>query len=196
VLDAHARARAGAPIFPVPAPRILDQRHFAVGERDGDLERAGARASVRVEHGGGVYRWPARIDRIEAAVDSATRTFNVIVRVDDPAARGVTVSGDAAAAPPLLVGMYAAVDIEGIDPGPQARVPRRALRDGNVLWLLDAAGKVSVRPVRVLQEANNQVVVSAQGLPARARVVVSDLKVVTDGMRVREIGAAAGRPPS
>ncbi|MEX1074022.1 MAG: hypothetical protein WEC13_02670, partial [Burkholderiales bacterium] len=75
------------------------------------------------------------------------------------AARGEAVSGDPAAAPPLLVGMYAAVDIEGIDPGPQARVPRRALRDGNVLWLLDAAGKVSVRPVRVLQEANNQVVV-------------------------------------
>jgi hypothetical protein len=92
--------------------------------------------------------------------------------------------------------MYAAVDIEGIDPGPQARVPRRALRDGSVLWLLDAAGRVSVRPVRVLQETNNQVVVSAQGLPAPARVVVSDLKVVTDGMRVREIGAAAGRPPS
>jgi hypothetical protein len=31
-------------------------------------------------------------------------------------------------------------------------------------------------------------------MPADARVVTSDLKVVTDGMRVREIGAAARRP--
>jgi hypothetical protein len=48
-------------------------------------------------------------------------------------------------------------------------------------------------------------VVSAAGLPEGARVVVSDLKVVTEGMAVREIGAdgraapaaeARGRPAS
>jgi len=157
--------------------------------------RRGAGASVRVAHGGGVYRWPARIERVESAVDSATRTFNVIVRVDQPAAHGAAVSGDAAAAPPLLVGMYATVDIEGIDPGPHARVPRGALRDGKVLWLLDAAGTVSVQPVRVLQETGDRVVVAAQGLRVPARVIVSDLKVVTDGMRVREVGTARRPAP-
>jgi hypothetical protein len=50
-----------------------------------------------------------------------------------------------------------------------------------------------VRPVRVLHEEGDRVVVAAEGLPEPARVVVSDLKVVTDGMRVRELGAAAGR---
>jgi multidrug efflux pump subunit AcrA (membrane-fusion protein) len=162
------------------------------GANDGPRREA-ARASVRVEHGGGVYRWPARVDRVETAVDSATRTFNVIVRVDQSSAPGVAVTGDPAAAPPLLVGMYATVQIEGADRGRHALAPRRALRERSVLWLLDAAGTLSVRPVRVLHEEGERVVVAADGLPEPARVVVSDLKVVTDGMRVRELGAAAGR---
>jgi hypothetical protein len=51
-----------------------------------------------------------------------------------------------------------------------------------------------VSPVRVLQAEGARVAVAAAGLPEGARVVTSDLKVVTDGMRVREIGAPARRP--
>jgi RND family efflux transporter MFP subunit len=164
----------------------------------GDLWRGGAhgdRARVRVAHGSGVYEWPARVERVEAAVDSATRTFNVVVRVDTPGARGKPVSGEASAAPPLLVGMYATVEIAGTDPGRHALVPRRALRDGGVLWLVGEGGAVSIRPVRLLQESGERAAVSAEGLAEGARVVVSDLKVVTEGMRVREIGAEPGAPP-
>jgi len=155
----------------------------------------GAAASVQVAHGGGLYRWPARVDRVESSVDAATRTFNIVVRVDRPSARGSAVRGDPAAAPPLLVGMYATAQIEGVDPGRYALVPRRALRDGDALWLLQPGGVLAVRPVRVLQTSGERVAVSAQGLPEDARIVVSDLKVVTDGMRVRELGAAA-QPPA
>jgi len=149
----------------------------------------GAPASVRVEHGGGVYRWPARVDRVEAAVDSATRTFNVVVRVDKPGVHGEAVSGNPAAAPPLLVGMYATADIRGVDAGRYALVPRRALHDGDRLWLLGGDGRLAIRTVRLLNEYGDRAAVSAEGLPADARVVVSDLKVVTDGMAVREVGA-------
>jgi hypothetical protein len=127
-------------------------------------------------------------------VDSASRTFSVVVQVDKPAEVGRAVEGEVAAAPPLLVGMYATVQIEGVDPGRHALVPQRALRDGETLWLLGADGRLSVRRVRVLQAQGARIAVDAAGLPADARVVTSDLKVVTDGMRVREIGAAARRP--
>lgn len=163
--------------------------------RAGAAGAAGAQARVRVSHGNGVYQWPARVERVEAAVDSVTRTFNVVVRVDQPGARGTPLSGDPAAAPPLLVGMYATVDIAGADAGRHAIVPRRALRDGDVLWLLGEGGRVSIRPVRVLQDAGEHVVVADDGLPEGARVVVSDLKVVTEGLAVREIGAAGRAAP-
>ncbi len=164
--------------------------------------RASTKATVIVEHGGVSYRWPARVDRVEAAVDSATRTFNVVVRVDKPAARGRSESGNPAAAPPLLVGMYATVEIAGRDQGRYAVVPRRALRDGGVVWIVGAGEAVSIRPVRVLNETKDAVAVSAQGLEAGARIIVSDLKVVTEGMTVRVVEdaprapEAAGRPAS
>lgn len=163
--------------------------------RAGAAGAAGAQARVRVSHGNGVYQWPARVERVEAAVDSVTRTFNVVVRVDQPGARGTPLSGDPGAAPPLLVGMYATVDIAGADAGPHALVPRRALRDGDVLWLLGEGDRISIRPVRVLQDAGEHVVVADDGLPEGARVVVSDLKVVTEGLAVREIGAAGRAAP-
>lgn len=144
-----------------------------------------APATVTVEHGGARYAWRARVDRIEAAVDSTTRTFNVVVRVDDPATRGTPVSPSAVQPPPLLVGMYATVEIAGRDQGRYALVPRRALRDGNTLWLLASGDIVSIQPVRVLREANETVAVSADRVPEGARVIVSDLKVVTHGMPVR-----------
>lgn len=147
----------------------------------GRRPRAGA--AITVEHGGARYRWPARVDRVEAAVDSATRTFNVVVRVDDPGARGEPVSGLAAAAPPLLVGMYATVEIAGRDAGRYALLPRRALRDGSAVWLLADGNVVAIRPVEVLYDTGDQAAVA--GLNADARVIVSDLKVVTEGMPVQ-----------
>ncbi len=175
------------------AVSLTDREMALIADPWGSNDR-GAAASVEVEHGGGVYRWPARVARVESSVDAATRTFNVLVRVDDPAARGATVRGSPQAAPPLLVGMYATVHIEGRDPGRHALVPRRALRDGDVLWLLEPGGTLRVRPVRVLQVQGERVAVAAAGLPEGARAVVSELKVVTDGMRVRELAAGAPRP--
>lgn len=159
------------------------------GGRKGD----GAAATVNVEHGGLRYRWPARVDRVEASVDSTTRTFNVVVRVDNPNERGTLVSGAGGNGPPLLVGMYATVEIAGREQGRYAVIPRRALRDGGVVWLLRGTDAVAITSVRVLYESKDNVVISADGLPGGARVITSELKVVTEGMPVRVLDEA-GRP--
>ena len=97
--------------------------------------------------------------------------------------------GIAEVAPPLLVGMYASVEIQGRHEGRYAVVPRRALRDASTLWLVDAEDRVSIRRVRLLSESENRAVVSADGLPDGARVIVSDLKIVTQDMPVRVVEA-------
>jgi len=154
-------------------------------------------AVVTVEHGGTRYQWPARLDRIEAALDPATRTLNVVVRVDEPRIPGKPLDRSGkGAAPPLLVGMYAQVDIAGREVGRYAVLPRRALRDGDVLWLLDDAGEVKVVAAQVLQEAADTVAVSADAVKAAARVIISDLKVVTEGMAVRAVDDQREPPQS
>lgn len=180
------------------AVSLGDREMALVGDAWGTRGRAGAdrrSARVHVEHGGAEYRWPGRIDRVEAALDSATRTFSVIVRVLEPTARGEPLAGaGAAAAPPLVVGMFARVEIDGRDPGPHLRLPRAALRDGDVVWLLDAASAISIRPVRVLHQDDSSVAVTAEGIEPGAQVVVSALPVVTDGMPVRVAEPAAAAP--
>ena len=163
---------------------IADPWRAADAGRDNGL---GARATAIVEHGGERYRWPATVDRVEASVDSATRTFNVVVRVDSPDTRGISVSGAGGEGPPLLVGMYATVEIAGRDQGRYAVVPRRSIRDGNVIWRLGGSDTVAITPVRVLHESKDSVVISSEGLPPGARVITSELKVVTEGMPVRVV---------
>jgi RND family efflux transporter MFP subunit len=156
----------------------------------GNESGRGASATVIIEHGGERYQWPATVDRVEASVDSATRTFNVVVRVDNPDARGRSVSGAGGDGPPLLVGMYATVEIAGRDQGRYAVVPRRALRDGGVVWLLGSTDTVAITQVRVLHESKDTVAISSEGLPTDARVITSELKVVTEGMPVRVVDGA------
>lgn len=148
-------------------------------------------ATIVVEHGGARYRWPAVVDRVEAAVDSATRTFNVVVRVLEPRARGESIDAKSPSGPPLVVGMYATVEIAGRDQGAYVTIPRSALRDGGVVWTIDAASRLVANEVRVLSETDERVALDAAGLPAGARVVTSDLRVVTPGMQVRVVEEAA-----
>ena len=149
--------------------------------------KAGGAASVLVEHGGLRYRWPAVVDRVEAAVDSTTRTFNVVVRVQDPTQRGRSAASGAPQGPPLLVGMYASVEVAGRDQGRYALLPRKALRDGDRIWLLTPEDAVTIRPVRVLSAGDESVAVAGDGLSEGMRVVVSDLPVVTEGLPVRVV---------
>jgi len=171
----------------------LTDRDMALVRDPWTGSRAGSPATVVVEHGGQRYQWPGRLDRVEAAVDSATRTFNVVVRVPEPLARGKplvepgAVSGAREAGPPLVVGMYASVQITGRDQGPHARIARAALRDGPSIWLLGPGDRIAIRPVRVLLERDDSVAIVADGLTDGARVVVSDLAVVTEGLEVRVV---------
>ncbi|MEK9776394.1 MAG: efflux RND transporter periplasmic adaptor subunit [Quisquiliibacterium sp.] len=153
----------------------------------------GGQATVVVDHGGQRYQWPARLDRVEAAVDAATRTFNLVVRVPDPLARGKPLAAPGAAGvamqpgPPLIVGMYASVRITGREQGSYALIPRTALRDGPSVWLLGAGDRVSIRPVKVLLERDDSVAITADSLSNGDRIVVSDLAAVTEGLEVRVV---------
>ena len=159
--------------------------------RAGDDER---RVSARVvaEYGDTRYAWEGYVDRAEASLDEQTRTIDVIVRVQDPFSAGVP-AGTAAAldgSPPLLVGKFVDVEIQGLAPQSYFRVRRAALQPGNEVWTVDDNGAVTIVPVRTLQRGDDEVYITGSLEDGQA-VITGGIQFATDGMLVRT-GAAPG----
>lgn len=154
----------------------------------GDGNRS-VRATVSAGYGDGVYTWAGYVDRAEAALDEQTRTIDVVVRIPNPMAGG-TRAGDASAGgdmmdtPPLLVGQFVEVQIDGAAPETYYAIPRAGLRTGNEVWALRGGNMVTIVPVRVLQRADDLVYVTG-GLEDGQEVVVSGIQIATEGMAVR-----------
>lgn len=134
-------------------------------------------AVVRAEFGGVWHKWDGFVEHASGALDETTRTVQVVIRVPDPFDTSDT-------RPPLLVGSYARASIAGRDTQTHYAVPRGALRDGPSVWTVTTDGTLMSQTVVVIQEIQDTVFVGGSIGPA-PRVVLSDLAVMTEGMRVR-----------
>ncbi len=134
-------------------------------------------AVVRSEFGGSWHEWNGFVDRASGALDEATRTVQIVIRVPDPF--------DASAIrPPLLVGSYTRSRIAGRALGEHYAIPRTALRDGPSVWTATTQGTLVSLPVEVIQEIQDTVFILAD-IGDTTRVIVSDLAVMTEGMKIR-----------
>lgn len=150
--------------------------------RAGDAERrVPARVTARFDDDR--YAWKGYVDRAEVSIDEQTRTIDAIVRVPNPFSAGVPSNGSGDA-PPLLVGKFVEVEIQGLAPESYFRVPRAALQPGNEVWTVSEDKTVSIVPVHVLQRVNDEAFVIA-ALEDRQWVITGGLQFVTEGMIVR-----------
>ena len=164
----------------------------------GQQSDAALPATVTTSYGGEEFSWPGRVHRVEGAISERTRTVDVVVRVPDPYDRAMTVQSrmpeqgapsSGPARPPLAVGTYAEVDIEGRQDGSYHVVPRRAVhtRESNqspVVWTVEGDSMLVERPVTPIQTVEEQTYL-APTLDSDTRVITTDLRVQTDSMRVR-----------
>ncbi|QLC25389.1 HlyD family efflux transporter periplasmic adaptor subunit [Parasphingopyxis algicola] len=152
-------------------------------------------ASVYADYGGQRYRWQAYVDRADPVLNPETRTIDIFLRVPNPMQRGQLAAEQAdgeagaenaraATGPPLLVGSFVQVAVDGLALSRYAAVPIAALRPGNQLWLV-REGRLAIVPVEVLQRTDTEVFVRADPLGTDPQVIVGDIGVATDGMRVR-----------
>jgi RND family efflux transporter MFP subunit len=136
----------------------------------------GATAEVRARIAGRDLTWPGEVERVEGRLDERTRMVDVVVRVRKPYARK----------PPLAIGLFVAVHIEGRTLPEAALIPRTGLRQGGVVWLVDQEGRLRFRKVQVAHAEGENVMIES-GLQEGELVVISTLKMVTDGMAVRNV---------
>ena len=143
-------------------------------------------ATVTIEYGARRFFWEGYVDRAEAALDEQSRTIDVVVRVPDPFGQGQAVEGDSetGAVPPLLVGQFAQVAIDGLELAEYFILPRRALRPGDEVWVIAADGRAQIVAVDVLQETDEQLYVIGDFTDGQF-VIVAGITVATNGMEVR-----------
>ncbi len=149
-----------------------------------DTRASGAGASIPVEvyadYGDSTYRWRGTVDRAESALDELTRTVDVVVRVEAP----FTASRESNGRPPLLLGTYATVDIQGAELERYGVVPSAAIRDSGRMWTVADDSVLVFVSVRVVQEVEDTAYLVTD-LEAGTQVIVSPLPFATDGMTVR-----------
>ncbi len=135
----------------------------------------GSSAEVVSRFAGKDHSWPGRVVRSQGTVDQRTRLVPVVVRVEEPYSRN----------PPLTAGIHVSIKLEGSRLKEAFSLPRRALRPGSEVWVVEN-DKIVFRPVQVARLQGEQVFIT-EGLMNGDQVVISPLKAVTLGMKVRVV---------
>jgi RND family efflux transporter MFP subunit len=136
----------------------------------------GSEVRVRTRFAGRQSEWKGRVMRAEGKLDERSRMVDVVIRVENPYA----------SRPPLVAGLFVAVEIQGRTLENAAVIPREALREDNTVWVVDESGKLTFRPVEIARLTTTSAILKG-GLASGEMLVLTSLKAVTDGMQVRVV---------
>ena len=141
----------------------------------------GAVAKVRQAGLGPEDMRTGRVLRSLASMETEGRLANLLVEVKNPLDLGRPAGTPR---PPLLLGAYVQVAIEGRTLQNVVAVPRRAVHEGNRLWVMTPENTLDIREVDIVWRDREYALV-ARGLAAGERVVTSAIPTPVTGMRLR-----------
>ena len=141
----------------------------------------GTAATVRFAAGAIHYDWPGTLVRTLGEVDPLGRMARVVVAVDDPYLLQQPTTDER---PPLAVGSFVDLELQGKLLPAVSILARRALRDADTVWVVDAGSLLRIRQVQVLRRERESVLIG-EGLQDGERVIVTALAGAADGLKVR-----------
>jgi RND family efflux transporter MFP subunit len=144
---------------------------IAIPRHHGD---AGAPVRVQVRNGREIE---GRVVKLLGDLDTEGRMARLLVSVDDP----LGLETGVADRPPLLIGAFVRVRIEGRRMASAFRIPRAALRDDNRVWIAAKNDTLEIRTVRTVWRDKTDVLVN-DGLAPGDRLIVSNLAAPVPGM--------------
>ena len=151
------------------------------------VNRKRVAARVTAEYGDSMVSWAGYVDRAEAALEQQTRTIKVVIRVPHPFTSGRIAKPESHMQlndpPPLLIGKFVNVEIDGITPEQYFKIPRSALKLNNEVWVV-ADDVISRIPVQVWQRSEDEIFVTG-ALEEGQEIVISGIQTAIDGMTVQ-----------
>jgi len=138
-----------------------------------------AGAKVRIFYRNG-FELNGSIIKLLGELGAEGRMARVLVEIKDPLGLNSTEKNR----PPLLIGEYVRLEIEGRKLKNVYRLPRTALRDNTRIWLVSKDGKLEIRNVETLWR-DAQTVLLTDGIQPGERLIVSDLSKPVNGMQLQ-----------
>jgi RND family efflux transporter MFP subunit len=96
---------------------------------------------------------------------------------------------------PMLLNEIVRVNITGEIAKNATRIPRKYLRDGNVVWTIDSENKLRILPAEVLQGYADEVLIRVDA-DSGMELVITDLISSVEGMQLRRVGEQAPDQPN
>lgn len=136
-------------------------------------------SAVKIHYAGG-HSVDGTVIRLMGDLASEGRMARILIEVKDPLRHPSGPSNQ----PPLLIGEYVRVEVEGRQLDEVFVIPRAALRDDSTVWLMNDDLSLSIRKVTPVWR-NDQTVVIQNDLTTGQQLIVSDLPAPVEGMAVR-----------
>ncbi|RED53680.1 efflux RND transporter periplasmic adaptor subunit [Aestuariispira insulae] len=153
---------------------------FDPGRAGEILREFGIEARVRAVNMEGAPVWEARLDRINDAIDSGTRTLGIIVAVDEPYRKAIV-----GKRPPLVKNLFVEVELRGKAKPGRIVIPYSALHRSengtDIVYVADGDNRLRHREVK-LGTSQGDVAVVLDGLQAGEALVLTDLIPAIEGM--------------
>ncbi len=131
------------------------------------------------------FEWRGRVSLVDSGLDESTRALTLVVEISEPMK-----NWESGEHPPLFVGMFVEVKIEGVTMPGVFVIPRTALRERDHVYLLDE-GKLRIQKVEVIRKAQDGVVIR-NGVSENARIILSAVPEPVSGMILNEQNGIPG----
>lgn len=164
----------------------------SIGSADAERTQPSPAAPVTISarYGGQQHEWEGWVVRSEGELDPRSRMVHLVIEVSDPYGRVGNLSPPQQEDPapvPLMVGLFCDVQIRGRTLQDVYALPRGAIHAGQQVWTASAQGKLRIHTADVVRQDRQQGLVRLSLDPGE-RIITSQLKGVTEGMRVRLAG--------
>lgn len=126
---------------------------------------------------GQTWQWEGVIKRTSAVIDDRSRFFYAVAEVYEPFKQ-------VDAKPPLNIGQFVRAEIRGRIVDNAMILPRRALRAGNSIWVVDKFNKLRATKVNVLQSLDDQVTVQLNSETDVLNIAISSVAGLNEGFEV------------
>ncbi len=160
--------------FEIPVPLEIGQLEW-IDVANENKGTEGSAVNIHVRIGEQEHNFSGRVTRIESELEELSRFARVVVTLLPKDIPDVLKEK-------VIPGLFVDVSILSQDLFEVTAVPRSALRQGNLLWIVNDGQLHFIEP-DIVYKSEKEILI--RDLAQGTRIVLSDLDVVTEGMQVR-----------